>query len=469
MSRQLARSSIAPIALATIAIACGPGARHGDPTAPKNASPPHVVRLDAEIGAVRDAVVPARLQGNLARLVAFRTRNACSKPDGATGIGAARAFIVAQLASILGMQTTIDPFTIDACGEPTDLGNVVGWLPGRDPRRLIVIGGHYDSRSTERNDGTVAAPGANDSGSQTAVVLEVARMMAGHPYDATVVFVAFAAEEQGLLGSKAFVAHLGARFPAARVEAMLDCDIVGGDVAANDATELQQFRLYSPGTPREIGKAKDGTTDDTSPARGLMRFVGEWGGRYVPSMTMVPKLREDRVGRGGDHMSFLDAGLTAVRFIETDETFAHQHSPDDVVANMTPAYAARIAQVVASVAASLARAPIAPRGLTVANPGPGKQLLQWIPTSTRADAYVIGVRSEKENLYRLRLDALPGATTFALDETALGLGAAPYWVSVAALDRDGHESLFAYPELRCDQGKCKAPTDAADVTTAIKE
>jgi acetylornithine deacetylase/succinyl-diaminopimelate desuccinylase-like protein len=463
------RSVVVALFVAAALSACGPGGRRRDPSAAKNATPPHIVRLDAEIAGLRDAVVPANVEASIAQLVAFRTRNSCSKPDGKTGIAAARAFILEKLAQNLGMQTALDPFSIDACGEPTELGNVVGWLPGKDPRRLIVVGGHYDSRSTERNDGTVAAPGANDSGSQTAVLLEVARVMAGHPYDATVVFVAFAAEEQGLLGSKAFVAHLATRFPGARVEAMLNCDIVGGDVTANDAGKLQQFRLYSPGTPREQGKAKDGTTDDTSPARGLMRFVGEWGARYVPSMTMVPKLREDRVGRGGDHIPFIDAGLPAVRFIETDETLAHQHSQEDVLANLTPAYAARIAQVVATVAASLARAPSPPRGLSAATTATGKRLLQWIPSPSGADAYVVAIRKTTDHLYRLRLDVLPGATTFALDETALGLAAAPYWVSVAAIDRDGHESLFAYPELRCDQGKCQAPADAADVTTGIKK
>jgi acetylornithine deacetylase/succinyl-diaminopimelate desuccinylase-like protein len=449
--------------------ACAPSTRRGDHLASRKVTPPHVMQVDAEIIGLRDDVLASNIAASVARLVAFHTRSSCSKPDGKTGIAAARAFLLERFSSILGMQTAIDHFSIDACAEVTELGNVVAWLPGRDPRRLVVVGGHYDSRSTDKNDGTVAAPGANDSGSQTAVLLEVARVLSGKPYDATVVFVAFAAEEQGLLGSKAFVAHLAARFPGARVEAMLDCDIVGGDVAANDAAALQKFRLYSPGTPRELGKSKDGTHDDTSPARGLMRFVGAWGARYVPTMSMIPKLREDRPGRGGDHEPFLDAGFPAVRFIETEETVAHQHSPEDTLANMTPAYAARIAQVVATVTASLARAPVAPRGLVASSTGSGKQLLQWIPSPGTADAYVVAVRSATEALYRLRLDALPGATTFALDESALGLSTTPYWVSVAAIDREGHESLFAYPELRCAKGKCQAPADASDVTAIIKE
>jgi hypothetical protein len=69
--------------------------------------------------------------------------------------------------------------------------------------------------------------------------------------------------------------------------------IVGGDNTVNNATALQQFRLFSPGTPREVSSTPSGSTDDTSPSRGIMRQIGYWGGAYVPSMTMLPQLRED--------------------------------------------------------------------------------------------------------------------------------------------------------------------------------
>src|ERR1041384_2868836 len=136
--------------------------------------------------------------------------------------------------------------------------------------------------------------------------------VAGHAFRATVVFVTFTGEEQGLRGSKHFVSQIASIFPGATVEAALINDIVGGDISANTDATLHQFRLFSPGTPREKSSSTpSGSTDDTSPARGVMRHVATWGGLYVPDMGTVPNLREDRPGRGSDHSSFLAAASPA--------------------------------------------------------------------------------------------------------------------------------------------------------------
>jgi len=60
-----------------------------------------------------------------------------------------------------------------------------------------------------------------------------------------------------------------------------------------------------------------------------------------------------------------------------------------------------------------------------------------------------------------------GAGSSATSATAsdLGLAAnATFYVSIAAVDAAGHESLFAYPEYRCTTGGCAVPQDALDVT-----
>jgi Zn-dependent M28 family amino/carboxypeptidase len=349
---------------------------------------------------------------------------------------------------------------------------VAVWPGATHPSRVVVVGGHYDSRTLSVSDGTSPAPGANDSGSQTALVLEVARVFSGHSFDATLVFVAFAGEEQGLVGSKALAANIGAVVPNAQVVAMLNCDIVGGDNTVNDAGALRQFRLYSPGTPREVGATTpDGTTDDTSPSRGLMRYVATWGSAYVPSMTIVPKLREDRPGRGGDHEAFIANGYPGVRFIETNESpnagtvASHQHSPNDLFQYVTPDYSARIAQVVAAVAASLARAPDAPGGITGSGTAAAPMLTWTAPGTGAVDHYVVAARPVTGNFYGARVRVGAGQTTATPSPADLGVDPSqPYFTSVAAVDAAGHESLFAYPEYRCDASGCVIPAGALNIT-----
>jgi hypothetical protein len=436
--------------------------------------------LDPQIAAAVASVSSSRIGSAIDTLAAFPTRNACATPAAAaSGIVAARDWVRSQYQSIAGLTVSLDPFTFSVtipmmgtCGPVTDQ-NVVAVKLGAHPDRVLVIGGHYDSRTVNGVDFTSPAPGANDSGSQTAAVIEIARAMAPLSFDATIIFAAFAAEEQGLYGS----AELAKNYkqyvtPSARVEAMLDLDIVGGDTQANDAATLEQFRLFSPGTPREI-MIPMGVTDDESPSRNVMRYVGYWGGLYVPSMTMVPVLREDRVGRGSDHESFLNLGYPGVHFIETVESAnagmpgSHQHTGDDVPMYVTPAYAARIVQVVVAVGASLARAPLPPTIAAVSGSAMGPWTLGWSPPASgpAVDHYVIAARSSAENFYHARLAVPASKTSQSVTAADLGIGGATvFYVSVAAVDAAGHESLFAYPEYRCTSTSCVVPPDALNVT-----
>jgi hypothetical protein len=434
--------------------------------------------LDPEILTMVSSIDSARLSSGIDRLSEFTTRNTCSNNTSAgNAIGAARDWIYDQFQAIGGLTVSKQSFDYTGCGAAmtqtvTDQ-NVIAVKLGAHADRVIVMGGHYDSRTVDPVDPTGRAPGANDSGSQTALVIEAARVMAGYTFDATLIFAAFAAEEQGLAGS-AQLAKDYANYvtPGAKIEAMLNCDIVGGDTSSNNAAALKQFRLFSSGTPREIVTPM-GRTDDTSPSRGIMRYIGFWGSLYVPSMAMLPQLREDRPNRGGDQQSFLDRGIAAVRFIETVESpnagmpGSHQHTADDLPMYVTPDYTARITQLVVSVGASLARAPMAPRSLTAAGSGSGPWTLGWMAPATgpAVHHYVIAARPSTENLYRTRVVVDAGVTSRSVTLADLGLGGSgAFYISVAAVDAAGHESLFAYPEYRCDAASCVVPSDALNVT-----
>jgi hypothetical protein len=78
---------------------------------------------------------------------------------------------------------------------------VIATLHGTQPEsanRIYLVSGHIDSRCTDVLDSTCDAPGADDDASGVAAVLELARVMSQHSFDATIVFAAFAGEEQGV-------------------------------------------------------------------------------------------------------------------------------------------------------------------------------------------------------------------------------------------------------------------------------
>lgn len=104
----------------------------------------------------------------------------------------------------------------ESTGRPTS--NVLVELPGADPDRVVMAGGHLDS--------VTAGPGINDNASGSATLLEIARQLAGTRPAHTVRFAWWGAEEIGLLGSRHYVGGLG---PAERdrIALYLNLDMVG--------------------------------------------------------------------------------------------------------------------------------------------------------------------------------------------------------------------------------------------------
>ena len=464
-------------------------------------TPTASITTDPEISATISNINSNNIFNTAQTLQNFGTRQSCSdQPQAGRGVSPARDFLFSQYSAIPGLQVRLDPFVHPNC--PTSpTYNVISWLPGKHRNRLVIIGGHYDSRTTKVLDNTSDAPGGNDAGAQAGVVLEIARVLAGHRFDATIVFMAFSGEEQGLFGSGEIAANLTRYFNNPQVIAMLNTDIPGGDNTANTPADLQNFRLYSSGIPRErFSTDPDGTTDNTSANRGVMRYVGTWGGAYVPSLNMVPELREDRPGRASDHVSFINNGIPAVRIMERfecspspvdnscgsplpcpppaqipafckDTSFitTHQHSPNDQVQYITPPYAAQIAQVIASVAASLARAPLSPRNFNAnGNSVQGITVSFGEVEDDNVAHVIVAARSVNENFYRQRVILSDDDGGRVISPQALGFNPGDsFYVSVASVDYKGHESLFAWPEVRCDSSACVIPAYAMPAPAII--
>jgi Zn-dependent M28 family amino/carboxypeptidase len=274
-------------------------------------------------------------------------------------------------------------------------------------------------------------------------VLELARVLSQYRFRKTLVFAAFSAEEGSHTGSNAYAAD--ANKAAREIEAVLNNDIVGTDRSGNGRSTTDVLRVFGAGP-------------EDSPARAVMRYAQEISERYVPSMHLEMVFRLDRFSRGGDHMSFTDAGYPAVRFTSASEYFANQHSATDTLANASVPYTTQTARINAAVAASLAFAPAAPvvDWTFASGPRKGQRLpmltrgesgydavLEWEP-STAADlaGYAVVMRSttsaswEKEiwvgKVTRYRIPDL------SIDDIVLG---------VRAVDKDGNASLVsAYVE-----------------------
>ncbi len=103
--------------------------------------------------------------------------------------------------------------------------NVVGLLPGSDPvlrDETILVTSHYDHLGVQEGK---SYPGANDNGSGTVAMVEVARLLAGTRLARSVLFVSFGSEEQLMLGSYHYVAH--PLRPLATTRAVINLDMIG--------------------------------------------------------------------------------------------------------------------------------------------------------------------------------------------------------------------------------------------------
>lgn len=189
---------------------------------------------------------------------------------------------------------------------PTNVVDVVATLrpdpSSSSASRIIVVSGHYDSRASNALDATSDAPGADDDGSGTALVLELARVMSKYRFDATIVFIAFAGEEQGLYGSTAWAEM--ARQKGLDVEAVFNNDIVGNTLAGDGSKEAGYVRVFSEAfSPLDTGRVfrqinSLGLENDGG-SRTLARYIKEIGERYNPTFRVQLVYRLDRFLRGG--------------------------------------------------------------------------------------------------------------------------------------------------------------------------
>jgi hypothetical protein len=212
--------------------------------------------------------------------------------------------------------------------------------------------------------------------------MELARVFgeSGIEFEATLVFMTVAGEEQGLLGSRAHAKAM--KDQKVPVQALFNNDIVGNSTGGDGTVDGATVRLYSEGP-------------EDSPSRSLAQFTRRIAARYVPSHRIRLMARRDRISRGGDHSGFNAEGFAAVGFRESRENYSKQHNANDTLDGVSFPYLAQNARVNAAAMATLALAPAPP----VVSTDRGAPMLDRRPSGYDA---------------HLRWNASPGATGYRI-------------------------------------------------------
>lgn len=135
-----------------------------------------------------------------------------------------------------GLQPTRQEFEIKQRGPVLKGVNFVGQIKGsKDPDKYIIITAHYDHVGMNRGE---IYNGADDNASGTAALFALASYFKMNPPDHSLIFVAFDAEERGLLGARHFVSNLPVKKESVLMNVNLDM------ISRNDKGELYAVGTY---------------------------------------------------------------------------------------------------------------------------------------------------------------------------------------------------------------------------------
>lgn len=417
-------------------------------------------REQAALHALATAPSEAELRATIEKLIGFGTRHTMSDTTSDTrGIGAARRWVKTRFEAIsrecggcIEVVTPSQSFTGKRVPQPTEVMDVVAIKRGKgDPKRVIVMTGHLDSRVTDVMNATSDAPGANDDASGVAALIEAARLLSKSDNQATLVFAALSGEEQGLYGGKVLADYATAQ--GWQVEADLNNDIVGNSHGQNGVSDNTTVRVFSEGTKsNETDKQASfrryhgGEVD--SPSRNIARYMERLANQYMPDLRVMMVYRTDRFGRGGDQVSFLEAGYPAVRVTEAHEDYTRQHQDlrtengvhyGDTIDGVDFRYLARVTALNTITMASLSRAPAPPTGVGIDGALASDTTVQW-KKQPDAAGYIVHWRDTTAAQWQH--SRLVGPTDKAVIKDVV---IDDWFFGVSAISADGYPSPVVFP------------------------
>ncbi|NRB49284.1 MAG: M20/M25/M40 family metallo-hydrolase [Saprospiraceae bacterium] len=422
--------------------------------------------FDPRIATIAESTSADRIEKDIRKLVSFGTRNTFSDTLSKTrGIGAARRWIKAEFDRISAdcgncLEVFYQRTLVPAEGnrripEDTWIVNVIAIQRGSTyPNRYIIMSGDIDSRASNGSDGVIDAPGANDNATGMAGALEAARVLSKYKFPSSVVYVGLSGEEQGLFGGK----HMAqmAKEEGWDIMGVLNNDMIGNIHGIDGVIDNTSFRVFSEPSPvnaddrqriwqRFYGGEVDG------PSRQLARYVHRMTDQYMTNLKATMIYRLDRFGRGGHHRPFNDEGFPGVRIMEKHENYNRQHQDirveegieyGDVIEGVNFPYAAKLTAVNAIVMAGLAWAPPAPSGVMIGGAVRASTRLKWEAVEdANLQAYKVYWRETTAPQWQYS----KYVPKDQLQTTLKNIIIDNYLFGVAAVGKDGNESVVVYP------------------------
>ncbi len=431
-------------------------------SAPPAEAPP---ALDTRLYEVATAPSADRLEHDIRTLAEFGTRNTFSDTTSQTrGIGAARRWIFREFQKIseacggcleIYEQRTLVPGSGNA-RIPRDvyIVNVYAIQRGTaHPNRYVIMSGDIDSRPSNGTDGESDSPGANDNASGMAGVLEAARVLSNYQFGQSILYAGLSGEEQGLFGGQ----HLADKAVAEgwEITGVLNNDMISNTTGITGISDSFTFRVFSEPTSytetdRQRGMRRFTGGEVDGPSRQLARYVARMADLYFPTLEARMIYRLDRFGRGGHHRPFNDRGFAGVRIMERRENYNRQHQNvrvengiayGDVMEGVNPDYAASLTGINAVTLAALASAPPAPDTVRIGGAVSASTTLAWSPVEDpNLAGYVVLWRDTTAPQWTNRR-YVGNVTRFTLENVVID----DYFFGVAAVGKDGNESLVVFP------------------------
>ncbi len=295
------------------------------------------------VGVILNSVSQTSYQNYIQTLQDFQTRNTYNPENNAV------AAWIAQTLQSFGLETTLDTFQIGGVQRYNVIADLTGTL---HPQQMFYLCAHFDATAGLPIYPEPLTPGADDDGTGAAFVLECARVLSQYDFENTIRFALFSGNEQGLVGSEAYVS--GLPHPGETYLGVFNADMIGWSGADPYPPDLV---IYANNHPVSLNLAE-------KIAEGVNLYVGNF---------IQPVILTDPTMVYSDHAPFWDAGIPAVLAMEDeawgDDLNPYYHSVNDLLVHLDIPYAVHAMKAILAAAADLSLpVGISEPILTAANP-----------------------------------------------------------------------------------------------------